>query len=103
MQKSEENTRTRISDHVLPSSANLLGVCFLIFSLVRSTAVHKNTLLDELTLLSIFIFLFASGFSYLSLRSAKRDNYFERIADKVFILGLFILAISSLIVAFEVS
>lgn len=102
MKNLNEDSRIQISDHILPSSANLLGVCFLIFSLARSSAVHENTVLDELTVLAIFTFLFSSVLSYLSLRSNKRNNSFEKIADKVFISGLFILAISSLIVMFEI-
>ncbi len=100
MKKTNEVPKRQLSHHILPSSANLLGVSFIIFNLVKTVGNHKKTLLDEFVLVAIFTFLFSCGFSYMSLR-AKEDDYYEKIADLLFILGILILTASSVVVAFE--
>lgn len=93
---------TETSHHILPTSANLLGVCFLIFSLVKTSGKSDVTLLDDLAIAGILIFLASSVLSYLSLRIDKRNKNLERSADLIFIFGLVLLAVTSIIVAVEV-
>lgn len=79
-----------VSHHILPASANLLGICFLIFSLVHLRDNPDASLLDEFCAFAIVVFLIASICSYLSIRS-EQNQVFEKIADVSFILGLCIL------------
>jgi hypothetical protein len=85
-----------VSHHILPTSANLLGICFVIFSLVHLKDQSQASLLDDFCALDICIFLIASICAYLSLR-AEKNSIFERIADVSFILGLCVLTAAALL------
>lgn len=83
--------KANLANHILPTSANLLGICFLIFSLAHFMDRAEATILDECSAAAIFIFLVSSICSYASLRSEKFHRL-EKVADVTFMLGLFILA-----------
>ncbi len=80
-----------VSGHILPTSANLLGVCFLIFTALKTLGKSQYTVLDEVAMLGIYVFLVSAVLSYLSLRSEKRNMKLEKAADIVFMGGLFLL------------
>jgi multisubunit Na+/H+ antiporter MnhG subunit len=94
--------RTYVSHHILPTAANLLGLCFVILSVIKVMKIGAQTVIDELVAAAIVIFLVASIFSYASIRSQTRSELLERIADSIFLAGLGILTITSLIVVFEI-
>lgn len=94
---SESETRN-IANHILPTSANLLGICFLIFSMVHFQDKAEVTLLDDASAVAILVFLIASLCSYVSLRS-KRYAWMEKVADLTFLIGLIILATVSAFIA----
>lgn len=93
-----------VSKHILPASSNLLGLCFIMISVLKLFKMEKgiNLILDKLIGISIVLFLIASMLSYVSMRARKRAYYYERIADIVFLIGLFSLTIISLMIALEV-
>jgi hypothetical protein len=62
----------------------------------------NETLIDELVAMAIVLFFISSFFSYASMRSNRRVELYEKIADIIFLIGLFILSIGSIMVAFEV-
>jgi len=100
----ERNDKKNISKHILPTSANLLGLCFLILSLKKiwkADAVMK--MIDKLDALTILIFLFASLLSYASMRSRLNEDRYEKLADVVFLAGLILLSIIAVVTAFELS
>jgi hypothetical protein len=76
------------SHHILPTSSNLLGICFLIFSIVRSSEMQDKTLLDDLCLVAVLLFMITSLLSYISIRSTKNQDKYERCADAIFIGAL---------------
>ena len=90
--------RQNLGNHILPTSANLLGICFLIFSIASFQDKASATLLDEFAAAAMIIFLVSCFFSYFSLRS-KSGELYEKIADISFLLGLLTMAIPSLMVA----
>ena len=92
----------KISDSILTTSSNLLGLCFLILSLVKINGLGAATRLDEFLVLPILLFFSAGIFSYLALRKRGEAVHFENIADKVFICGLVSVTLISLIFIFEV-
>lgn len=96
------NDQREISNHILPSSSNLLGVCFLIFSIVKTVGTSQATWLDELSLVGVFVFLASSVLSYMSLRSSTRRRWLETLADRVFLAGLILLTASTVVVAMMV-
>jgi hypothetical protein len=99
---SETNNKKNISKHILPTSSNLLGLCFVILSFIKVMKIGNETLIDELVAIAIMLFLIASFFSYASMRSNRWVELYEKIADTIFLIGLFILSIGAIMVAFEV-
>ncbi len=89
-----------VANYILPTSANLLGICFLIFSIIRGRGDVENTVLDDCCAAAIIIFLMASIFSYISIRSDGRAR-FEKWADWLFMAGLCLLATACLLMTFR--
>ncbi|QDK46133.1 hypothetical protein DOM22_13660 [Bdellovibrio sp. ZAP7] len=95
------NTKESLANHILPTSANLLGICFLIFSMAHFMDKAEATVLDECTAVTIVVFLISCVCSYASLRSAKY-RALEKIADLAFMAGLLILAGVAVFIAIKV-
>jgi uncharacterized membrane protein SirB2 len=98
----QDNGKKNISKHILPTSANLLGICFFLLSIIKISKVQAETIIDECIGVIIVIFLASSIFSYGSMRSSTRPEFFEKIADVIFLIGLTFLTIMSLIIVFGV-
>jgi hypothetical protein len=96
------NNRKNISKHILPTSANLLGLCFVILSFIKVLKLRSETIIDELVAIAIFFFLMSSFCSYASMRSNRWEELYEKIADTIFLTGLLLLSVGSVLVAFEV-
>ncbi len=91
-----------ISHHILPTAANLLGLCFVILSVIKVMKLGAETIIDELVAAAVFVFLVASIFSYASIRSKTQTDRYEKIADIVFLTGLVLLTITAMIIVFEI-
>ena len=61
----------------------------------------NESLIDELVAMAIMLFFISSFFSYVSMRSNSRVELYEKIADNIFLIGLFLLSIGAIMVAFE--
>lgn len=84
----DRNGRKSISHHILPTSSNLLGLCFVLLSFMKVTKTGLVTIIDELVAIAVVLFLAASIFSYVSIRtSTKRSDRYEKIADIIFLAG----------------
>ncbi len=94
--------KKNISRHILPTSSNLLGLCFVILSFINLSEFGAKTVIDELVGITMFFFLISSILSYASMRSKRRAELYEKIADIIFLSGLFFLTLISIIVTFEV-
>ncbi len=81
------------SPHILNASSNLLGLCFIVFTSLRFLNLRAQTIIDELAAVATLLFMASCLFSFLSLRSKdnRRSARYERIADIVFLGGLFLL------------
>ena len=98
------NDRKNMAQHILPTAANLLGLCFVLFTLKKlGKADGVEKIIDKLDGVVIIIFLAASVLSYASMRSAKNSDHYERIADTVFLAGLFLLSLVALITVYELA
>jgi len=95
------NNKKNISRHILPTSANLLGLCFVILSFIRVLKLGNETIIDELVAVAIVLFFTSSFFSYVSMRSNRWAESCEKIADTIFLIGLFLLSLCSVLVAYE--
>jgi multisubunit Na+/H+ antiporter MnhG subunit len=96
------DNKKNISRHILPTSSNLLGLCFVILSFIRIAKLGAEIIIDELVAIAIIFFLISSVLSYASMRSKKKAEFFEKTADVIFIVGLFVLTVISVVIVCEV-
>ncbi len=97
----QKNGRRYISHHILPAASNLLGLCFVILSFIKVSKLGAETVIDDVLVAPILMFMISCVFSYVSIRSTHEADVWERTADYFFLLGLSFLTIISLIVVFE--
>jgi len=91
------------SSHILNTSANLLGLCFVVLTSIKVSKMQDSTLIDETTALAILLFMTSCILSFLSIR--RKDGISERlekIADLVFLSGLIVLFLTTMMVTFNV-
>jgi hypothetical protein len=102
MSDEKKNGKNFISNHILPTSSNLLGLCFVILSFMKVTKLGLETMIDELVAVAIVLFLSASVLSYVSVRTtSKKSDHYEKTADIIFLSGLGLLTVIAVIVIFE--
>ena len=95
------DNKKNISRHILPTSSNLLGLCFVILSFIKFwTKGGIQTIIDDLVGCATILFLVSSVLSYTSMRSKKKSDFFEKIADMVFLFGLFFLTVISFLIIY---
>ncbi|WP_309641624.1 hypothetical protein [Flavobacterium sp.] len=88
--------------HILNTSATLLGLCFVVLTSLKVNKFSEGSIIDELTSFAIIMFLTSCVFSYLSIRSINQSiQRFEKVADIVFLLGLFFLFVITMLVTFN--
>jgi hypothetical protein len=91
------------ASHILNTSANLLGLCFVVLTSLKLQNVGEKTLIDELTAVAILIFMASCILSFLSIRSpTDRSERYEIIADKIFISGLLMLSAIAMLITFDI-
>ena len=97
------NEKKNISRHILPTPANLLGLCFVILSFIKFWARGRvETVIDEFLGVAVILFLVSSILSYASMRSKGKTEFFEKMADIIFLGGLLFLSLISVTLVFEV-
>ena len=91
------------SPHILNTSATLLGICFVVLTSLNVMNITGKTIMDELTTAAIVMFMASSLLSFLSMRSRRAiGERYEKIADFVFLAGLFFLFITTMLLAFNI-
>ncbi len=91
------------SSHILTTSSNLLGICFIVLTSLRILHLDGKTFIDEFTSVAIIMFMISSVLSFLSMRSKNaRSERYENIADIIFLLGLFSLFVITMFVTFNI-
>ena len=91
------------SPYILNTSSNLLGICFVVLTSLKVLKLTTETLIDEFTLVLIFLLMGSCIFSFLSIRSVtKRSAVFESIADYLFLISLLVLFATILLFTFNV-
>jgi len=88
------------SQHILTTSANLLGFCLFVITSLHFTDKAENSIVDELTSGVAILLTVSCLFSFFSIRSSNPivEKRLETIADYLFIISLLgILVIISLI------
>ncbi|HEX5364555.1 MAG TPA: hypothetical protein VFW59_09840 [Gallionella sp.] len=98
----EQHGESRLADHILPSSATMIGVCMTVISLAhlipqRSISRHVN----EMLAIDSLLFLGSAMLSYFSIRHPQRAEKFERMADVIFLFAISLMVMVGFIVSFE--
>jgi len=80
----------KTSQHILSTSANLLGFCLFIITSLHFTNTTESSLIDEFTAFIALLLAVSTIFSFLSLRSTNiaKEMKYENIADYIFFSAL---------------
>jgi len=78
------------SQHILNTSANLLGFCLIVITSLHIANKYETHLIDEFTSLIAVILIFSCIFSFTSIRTKNqnRQKLLENIADYFFLSAL---------------
>jgi hypothetical protein len=94
-----------LSRHILPTSATMIGVCTTFIGLVKvAESKIGPSHVDEYASLAALIFLVSATSSYLSMRYSRSAGFSarcERVADTLFLAGLFSITLIALLFAYE--
>jgi hypothetical protein len=96
------NEANNKSVHILNISATLFGLCYVVFTSLKTLKLDGNTLIDEFTAFSMVLFMTSCLLSFLSIRGSRRSLLYEKIADYVFLAGLFTLFIITIFIVFNI-
>jgi hypothetical protein len=94
--------KSRLADHILPSSATMIGVCMTVISLAH--LIPKQSIsrhVSEMLALDSLLFLGSAMLSYFSIRRPTKAEKFERMADIIFLIAISLMVIVGFIVSFE--
>lgn len=91
------------SPHILNTSSNLLGFCFIVITSLKITNKIHQTYIDEIVIVGALIFMTSTICSFLSIRTVveKQAGFLESIAEYFFITGLLILLVVIMLIAFD--
>ena|SRR5947209_3385512 len=102
-----ENVRLEITEQIFANSPTMLALCLTMIGLIKIyTALSRiTTLADDFLMFCIIAFLFATIFSYLSLRSGRPKSRakYARFADGLFLFGLSSAVIVALVAVYTLA
>jgi hypothetical protein len=80
----------KTSQHILGTSANLLGFCLFVITALHISDGYEQTIIDELTTIISTLLAISAILSFLSIRTDNelREQRLETIADYFFIVAL---------------
>jgi cytochrome bd-type quinol oxidase subunit 2 len=80
----------KTSQHILSTSATLLGFCLFIITSLHFANQAENTWIDEYTSIIALLLTISCVFSFISIRSTneERELALEKIADYFFLFSL---------------
>ncbi len=91
------------SPHILNTSSNLLGLCFIVLTSIKVLNLKAATIIDEIATLAIIMFMISCILSFLSMRKNENsNNRLEKAADIFFLSGLFLLFITAMFLSFNI-
>jgi len=90
------------SSYILNASSNLLGLCFVVLTSLKLLNISHRTIIDELTGCAIVLFMASCILSFLSLRGSRKARQIETIADYLFLSGITLLFLPTLLFSFNV-
>lgn len=85
--------------HILNAASTLLGIALLIITGLHVSRYSATSIADEIAWGAAVSLMLSCLFSYLAIRAEPAPSRFERLADSVFMLGLFSLFGSVVVLA----
>lgn len=77
------------SPHILNTSANLLGICFLILTSIQVLKLKESTIIGDVLAFAIFMFMASYILLFLAMtRKRIVHKRYELIAEYIFLGGL---------------
>ena len=105
-QTSQRQLEADISVHIFSVSAALVGVCLTVIGLLRIVINTSKVegIVDDFLAIDAVIFLISCLLSYWALRtrSLYRMHWVERMADAIFLIGLFLMVLICSFVAYAI-
>ncbi|MEH3114556.1 hypothetical protein [Pedobacter terrae] len=90
------------SPHILSTSANLLGICFIVLTSLKKLALNDGSLIDEFAVAAVMFFMTSCILSFISMRrQITASQRLEKAADFIFLSGLLVLFIATILIAFN--
>jgi hypothetical protein len=91
------------SQHILNTSATLLGFCLFVITSLHIGNLTENHLIDELTSVIAVLLTFSCLISFVSIRTSNRirERLLETIADYIFVVALVGTLVIILLIAFN--
>ena len=91
------------SQHILGTSANLLGFCLFVITSIRIANLTETLIIDELTSVVALLLTLSCVFSFISIRTNNqtREDSFEKIADYFFMVSLIGILIIIMLITFN--
>lgn len=90
------------SPHILSTSANLLGICFIVLTSLKKLNLSDSSLIDEFAVAAVMFFMTSCILSFISMRKGESiSQRLEKTADFIFLSGLVILFIATILIAFN--
>jgi hypothetical protein len=92
------------SPHILNTSANLLGLCFIVLTSIKVSKMGDVSIIDETTAIAIVLFMGSCILSFLAMRKDgdSSNNRLEKLADVLFLSGLIVLFLTTMIITFNI-
>ena len=96
------NDGKALSQHILPTSAQLVGVCMTVISLIKVLHIGRaESLIDKFLALDALLFTISAVLSYSSMREVSKHDL-EKYADQFFMVGLLELGVCAVLLSFEI-
>ena len=101
----DQRISKELSRHILPTSATMIGICTTFIGLVKVVETRMGpSHVDEYAAVAALLFLVSATSSYLSIRYGAMislSERCERLADVLFLAGLFSITIIAMLFAYE--
>ena len=98
-----EEKKNPKSPHILSASSNLLGLCFVVLTSLKLLKLSHATFIDEMTTLTTVLFMASCILSFMSIRGSYRKSaVWENIADILFLAGLGMLFLTTILFSFNI-
>lgn len=80
----------KTSQHILGTSANLLGFCLFVITALHLTSQSETNLIDEFTSIVALILTVSSVLSFVAIRTEKKSKEYkyEKYAEYLFLVSL---------------